>query len=221
MLDIESLRKYFDGKSPEYIGNHREFSVLIPIVQKGDELYFMYEVRSQNLSSDPGEICFPGGHVEKGESFKAAAFRETYEETGIPEEKIEYIRQGDILQGYANYTLYTFVGLIKYEDYLKANIRKDEVEELFLVSLSDIKQDEIDHICEKVIGKSEEPFPYEKIGIDENYRWRYGTWIIPIIKVDGRTIWGLTARITEHVLRSLMPDPDRSVRGTGRNESSG
>ena len=39
-------------------------------------------VQNRNDPSWPG-ICFPGGHVEKGESFTAAAIREVQEETGL------------------------------------------------------------------------------------------------------------------------------------------
>ena len=37
--------------------------------------------------SDWGGITFPGGHVEKGESFTDAVIREVYEETGLTIEK--------------------------------------------------------------------------------------------------------------------------------------
>lgn len=39
-------------------------------------------VQDRNDPGWPG-VCFPGGHVEKGESFTAAAIREVREETGL------------------------------------------------------------------------------------------------------------------------------------------
>ena len=58
------------------------YSVLMPFVttENGDAL--LLEIRSDNVKQ-PGEICFPGGEVEKGESFKQCAIRETFEETGL------------------------------------------------------------------------------------------------------------------------------------------
>lgn len=44
------------------------------------ELHVLFEVRSSSRSSQPGEICFPGGAVSAGETKQEAVLRETEEE---------------------------------------------------------------------------------------------------------------------------------------------
>ncbi len=39
--------------------------------------------RSQKASFAPGKYCIPGGRVEKGETFRDAAVRESFEELGV------------------------------------------------------------------------------------------------------------------------------------------
>lgn len=48
------------------------------MVTDGDNIL----VQDRKKPDWPG-ICFPGGHVEKGESFVASVIREVYEETGL------------------------------------------------------------------------------------------------------------------------------------------
>ena len=57
---------------------HAIFTVLVMVTDSDGN--FLVENRL-----DPGwpGICFPGGHVEPGESFTEAAIRETREETGL------------------------------------------------------------------------------------------------------------------------------------------
>lgn len=57
------------------------YSVLMPFVttENGDAL--LLEIRSDNVKQ-PGEICFPGGRIESGETPAETAVRETCEELG-------------------------------------------------------------------------------------------------------------------------------------------
>lgn len=48
----------------------------------GGEVEYLVIRRSQYVSL-PGRVCFPGGRVEPGESFEAAAEREMHEELGV------------------------------------------------------------------------------------------------------------------------------------------
>ncbi len=54
------------------------FTVLVMVENEMGQLL----VEDRLDASWPG-ICFPGGHVEPGEAFTAAAIRETFEETGL------------------------------------------------------------------------------------------------------------------------------------------
>ncbi|MCI5687702.1 MAG: CoA pyrophosphatase [Emergencia sp.] len=202
-LTLSDIKKTFAEREPAPIGEHRFFSVLVPFVEKDGELYILYEVRAKAMASQPGEICFPGGHVEAGESPRDCALRETFEEIGIPAEKISLMGAGNILYGYANYTLYTYLGAVDYETYCSAKLQKDEVDEIFLVRLSDFEKHPPKVFSEKVYTEIDKDFPYEEVGIGRDYAWRVGRWDIPIYQIDGRVIWGLTARITGDIIKTV------------------
>lgn len=200
---LDKIRNIYKNYKVMPIGNYNFFSVLVPIVKKDGEFYFLYEVRAKDLDSDPGEICFPGGHVEEGENFLEAALRETWEEIGIPKEKIEIIGKTDTLYGYANYTLQPFLGIISYEDYINCEIKENEVDEIFLLPLSKLDFKKAGHFRGRVHPEITDEFPYRKMGIEEDYNWKVGEWIIPVLFVENRVLWGLTARITENILEVL------------------
>lgn len=202
-ITLDEIREYYTGRKSRPIGKHRFFSVLVPLVEKDGEVCLLFEVRARSMESQPGEICFPGGHVEEGEDPASCALRETFEEIGIPPEKVELIGPGDTLYGYANYTLYTYMGIIGYDDVCRAVLAPEEVDEIFLVPLSAFRDTPPQVQKEKIYTEISDDFPYEKIGIDESYPWRVGSWEIPVYDVEGRIIWGLTARITENIVSGL------------------
>ena len=61
-------------------------AVLIPLVERGEELTVLLTQRATQLRNHAGQISFPGGRIEPGDaSPKAAALREAHEEIGLDE----------------------------------------------------------------------------------------------------------------------------------------
>lgn len=67
-------------------------AVLIPLVDRGDELTVLLTHRASDLKHHAGQISFPGGRLEPGDhDAVAAALRETEEEIGLRREFVEVI----------------------------------------------------------------------------------------------------------------------------------
>lgn len=205
-MKLETIRNIYRRHEPKPIGGYRFFSVLVPFVEHEGKLYLLYEVRAKQMESQPGEICFPGGHVEKGEDPMTCALRETEEEIGIPAGRIEVIGQGNTLHGNADFTLYTYLGVICYEDYQNVRIAPDEVDRVFLADVDRLFTMRPEMHTEKMMPVIRDDFPYAKLGIDRDYSWRYGRTEIPIYDLDGQMIWGITGRITRDIMNTIRDE---------------
>lgn len=67
-------------------------AVLIPLIDRGDQLTVLFTLRAEDLKHHAGQISFPGGRLEPGDAdATAAALRETEEEIGLSREFIDVL----------------------------------------------------------------------------------------------------------------------------------
>lgn len=182
---------------------HRS-AVVIPLVEKDGVYHVLFEVRSNGLRRQPGEICFPGGGCEKGESPEHGARREICEELLISESQIEIIAPMDIFVSPFNMIIYPYLGILK--DY-ENTFSDDEVLEVFTVPLAYFVETEPETCYNKVYTQPPEDFPWEKVQNGRKYRWGKGLYPVHFYEYDNRIIWGITAKIMKNTARLLkMPD---------------
>ena len=86
-MDWNKIADQLNNRVPGLMDASGRYAVLVPLVERDGEVYVLYEVRAATMRRQPGEVCFPGGHIEGDESPENCAVRETWEELGIPAEK--------------------------------------------------------------------------------------------------------------------------------------
>lgn len=202
-LTIKAIDKIIRGRIPSPIGYYHFYSVLVPLVEKDKQIYVLYEVRSEQLIHQPGEVCFPGGGMEQGENEEECAIRETCEELGIKSDAIRIIGQLDTLYTYSNFTMYSFLGVINYEELKKGTPNAAEVKEYFLVPLKYLMEKAPYIYKMEVIPDIKSDFPYDIVNFKEGYNWRKGRGEVPIYSFEDKVIWGLTARITKSMIEII------------------
>lgn len=202
-MTAEQLHVYLQGRTPGPMDAAAQYAVLVPLVELEGDLHLLYEVRSPALRRQPGEVCFPGGRIEAGETAQECALRETQEELSIPKSAIQILGPLDFICHRSGFILYPILALVDGQAVKNLAPNPAEVESTFLAPLSALGKMIPEEYRYELIPAPGEDFPYQRIGISKNYHWHKGVESGPIYHWQDKVIWGLTGRITRHVL-SLM-----------------
>jgi mutator protein MutT len=200
---LDLIKKRIKNSVIQPLGVKGKFSILLPIIEKDNKLQLLYEVRAEDMGTQPGEVSFPGGRIENGESAREAAIRETEEELGISRDQIELFGQIDYLVPLFNIALYPFVGYLKIKSLDELNINKAEVKEVFTVPINYFLENEPETHTISCKYEINENFPYHLIPDGEDYDWRDGEYPINFYKYNGNVIWGMTARFTTNLIEKI------------------
>lgn len=168
-----------------------KFAVSIMLLENNSDYDVLFEVRSSKINRQPGDICLPGGMLEKNEAPEEAALREASEELQIPTSDMEIITPLDILIGTGT-IVYTYA--VKLNNY-NGSYSKSEVAETFTVPLSFFLNTEPEIYYTTTQTIPDKDFPFDKIYGGKNYDWRKARTPIYFYIYKNRVIWGMTAKI--------------------------
>ena len=112
-MDLQRLTDHCAAHRPALLGGGTDSAVLVPLWDTAEGPALLFEVRSAELHHHRGEVCFPGGRMEPGETPSDCALRETREELGIPTENVTLLGPLDFLHLRTEALLYPVVGRVK------------------------------------------------------------------------------------------------------------
>jgi mutator protein MutT len=158
----------------------RPAAVLCAIFDEAGQAQVILTRRSARLRSHTGEVSFPGGRLDPGESPEAAALREAQEEVGIEPDTVDVIGRLSTLSTRRNPSAITpFVGILAGRPQLRPN--HAEVDRAFTVPLVELYQPEVYH--------------------EELWAGPDGAeWPVTFFDVIGDTVWGATGRMLRELL---------------------
>jgi 8-oxo-dGTP pyrophosphatase MutT (NUDIX family) len=157
-------------------------AVLIPVVTRESGLTVLLTQRTPHLRDHAGQVSFPGGRCEPGDSSpQATALRESYEEVGIRPEQVEILATlPDYLTG-TGFRVTPVVGLVT----PPLNLQLDDFE------VAEVFEPPLEFLLD---AGNYQRYPLDCGGVLRTY------WAIPW---QGYFIWGATAGMLVS-LRSLL-----------------
>ena len=202
-MEISRFRDRFKDHVPTLQDCRGEYAVLVPLVEGPEGLSLLYEVRDPALRHHAAEVCFPGGRMEPGEDAVQCALRETQEELGIGPEHIEVLGRLDFLYLRSEGLMHPVLAKVDSAALEQMRYGRGEVEETFLVALSWLRAHPPSIYTYELKPMVGDDFPYELVKTQPGYRWSAGRMEVPVYEGLPHPLWGLTGRITEHLLRCM------------------
>ena len=160
----------------------RPAAVLVGLREHRDGPTVLLTRRQEDLRHHAGQISFPGGRVDDGESLLAAALRETREEVGLPATAIAPIGWLDPYATITGFHVYPLVATLDAESPLRPN--PGEVAEAFEVPLDFLL----------------DPANARDVVVD----WRGRPRQLVEFHWGGHRIWGATAAMLVNLRRRLQ-----------------
>ena len=162
----------------EVHGGRTDAAVLVPLYLDGAGApHAVFTRRRADLRRHAGEISFPGGRREDGETLERTALREACEEVGLPPHRVDVIGALVPVGTFVtNYAIYPFVGVI--DAGFEWVVHEHEVDEVLEFSLADL-----------VAGHDHKRLVRRGIAFKTD-----------VYEVGEHMIWGATARIVADLL---------------------
>lgn len=171
-------------RSPELPGRPRIGGVLLLLYCHRRTMHLVLTRRRDDLTSHAGQISFPGGRREPGETAVAAALRETEEEIGVPATAVTILGQlTTIYIPPSDYEVHPFVGWVN-----------DGARPTFVPELREVAE-----ILEVPLAQLLDPDTREVGPIPV----RGATYNVPYYNINGHKVWGATAILLSEFLARI------------------
>ncbi|MBG0916851.1 CoA pyrophosphatase [Exiguobacterium sp. SRB7LM] len=175
-------------------------AVLIPLVQIDQDWHVVFEVRAHTMRQQPGEISFPGGRLEKGETPVEAAIRESCEELEVSADKVEVVGKLRPLATPHRQLIYPFVGILSEVPSVEGT---DEVDHLFTVPISTLLMIDPFHGEMEWTMSPDQNIPLDRLANAKAYEKRVIKMREPFYEHEDYIIWGLTGKFLTQFIKRI------------------
>ena len=199
----QKLKKAQDSLNDEYFLSAflsdapKPAAVLVPLLrapvnEEGEHgWHLLLTRRSDRLAEHRGQVAFPGGRCDPDDPTpEATALREANEEIGLQPDQAKILGRLSNLLTITNYSITPIVAIIAWP--FPIHLAAHEVSRVFTIPLDWLADPSHHEIRQRTI-----PTPYSVQLSSESYP------IIYYHPYDGEVLWGVSAEITNNLIRLL------------------